>query len=1261
MSSSQDASSTSQPRPPDSPTGTFGTFGRKSSKSTLSKFDTVNTNQSGSSRDSGTQEAALPPPLPSKLARSSSARGKQRAVDDGNDSEEVIADAGFSTPFLDPSSSSLDPRTHWKGSLDRRTPSPLQHSSDDSEGQHPRRGETSSSSRAVAEEGSRSTEDDVPSGRRYGVGERGSYDVRGGTLERTRSPQSDLAQRERARLLEEDRQRETSTTPLPFNTTASSSRSPRLRPQPSPPATGDGRRTPRVSASTASRRRPLSNSSSGADTLRDIQERQARPLSLSDTSHRGRRQSSRSSRKHQSLTFSVPDNGSVADDESDRARRPRRSLGSGPEFGGPKAARHGSHRSRAHSAPTPGLGGAPMVRSHASMGRPSTTMEDDARRDVDEGWVSGGRPISLTFEEVALEQRRLSDAHAMAALAFQPRFSQMTPMTPARSRSILPRTVGEQEPEDETTATRRRSGRWFAVDRATLPLRVVLPIVITLFLDFNVLFIQGQLAVHADSDNSNVGATFSGRQSTAWWVSFAIYALCPLLSLFIFTAKMAQAYRLQSREEGVEARSAYLNDAGRLLLLLRSSSMHSLVRGVDSSASSAQGRLERTWRLRQAWPHALLGLPRIAILFVAVILYSPYQSGVVASPSTAMRDDFFFNQATGLLSTYGFAVTIVAIIWHGFGCLLVTVASLLVCVGERNTRPSSQKLRELQLVNGGGDQEQRHSRIKSSVSFPDPQLELGMLSQHATPRPSLSIKTGRAWQANTEDRLRLALLRTRERGPHQIRVDGTSSFSYELVDPRTLDATPAPEMRERYGSGVASSRLKCQDEAGLDTTSPTLLPATGDSRAQPLQPPKSLRGPLPALPPLPSPRGEGADAAVVPFPALEVPPRRSSSSFGRRESSETERAPAVSAPHDVQQIQPSTTTAQAFEDARRDSFRSMGTTGSGLWGGWFRPTAATRDSGLAVEGAMSPPLPPLPSSSNGEESSQGHDAQEIMANYARERQAVSNAAMTREVATGRGAPVVTMSSGQSRASMYGEVGEESPPHAPESSASGSGGGGGGGATDHSPSRRSDQPPHSRSSHAPSGQLAEAEGGGGGDRDAEYGETSLDTDETDPEEQRLWATFPEQSRRYPPGLIALEMQEKREREREEREREQQAATAAAASGASGTPGRPSSSEGLEGDEPTMTPSLSSSGDQLPLPSAQSMGWSRHPTSGSGLTAIVEESTSYAASSADHHNNNNNGGARSVSRASASQPSTRTRPTSSPQGSMPGSPTQSEGRL
>lgn len=88
--------------------------------------------------------------------------------------------------------------------------------------------------------------------------------------------------------------------------------------------------------------------------------------------------------------------------------------------------------------------------------------------------------------------------------------------------------------------------------------------------------------------------------------------------------------------------------------------------------------------------------------------------------------------------------------------------------------------------------------------------------------------------------------------------------------------------------------------------------------------------------------------------------------------------------------------------------------------------------------------------------------------------------------------------------------------------------------------QSSTPPTQRrggSSHPAVSELAQQE------RILESPAPSADTEHTrsssdDSEEMRLWATFPEQSRRHPPGLIALEFQQRREEEENLRRRQEQ---------------------------------------------------------------------------------------------------------------------------
>ncbi|CAO1631826.1 unnamed protein product [Sympodiomycopsis kandeliae] len=299
-------------------------------------------------------------------------------------------------------------------------------------------------------------------------------------------------------------------------------------------------------------------------------------------------------------------------------------------------------------------------------------------------------------KEFIARQRKVSDAYSAAAAALEPR---------------LPKQAAGSSHADPFIPHAPYQNALAAVERASAPLRLVLPLLATFFFDFNALFIISQLAQYGDDSSVS-------RAATAWWVAFAVYIASTLCHLVLFATLLARAYVRQTNLSGVLAVPTYLSFYGRLLLLMRKSSLHHFVRVIDGKATKAQRAIESAWRVRQAWPMVAAQIPRLVIAIVYLIVYNS-RGGNRPSPQS-QRDPFFFDTDSGALSTYSFAITLANISWIGFNVLLVSAAALYVALRRRS-----------QISRSDADSDQMASNVPAQPH---------------------------AWQQDTRDRICLALL-----------------------------------------------------------------------------------------------------------------------------------------------------------------------------------------------------------------------------------------------------------------------------------------------------------------------------------------------------------------------------------------------------------------------------------------------------------------------------------------------------------------------
>ena len=98
--------------------------------------------------------------------------------------------------------------------------------------------------------------------------------------------------------------------------------------------------------------------------------------------------------------------------------------------------------------------------------------------------------------------------------------------------------------------------------------------------------------------------------------------------------------------------------------------------GVDKGASTMQRVTESAWRWRQAWPLEATQIPRLIIVIIALIVYTPL-GGNAPGPNTD-RDAFFFSPETGALSDYAFGVMLANLAWITLNSLSVLAAAVWV-------------------------------------------------------------------------------------------------------------------------------------------------------------------------------------------------------------------------------------------------------------------------------------------------------------------------------------------------------------------------------------------------------------------------------------------------------------------------------------------------------------------------------------------------------------------------------------------------------
>lgn len=304
-------------------------------------------------------------------------------------------------------------------------------------------------------------------------------------------------------------------------------------------------------------------------------------------------------------------------------------------------------------------------------------------------------------------QRKMSDVYSTALDALEPRL----PKQAVRSSDADPLI-------SHTRSQRFRS----SLERTLVPMRLVIPFLATFFFDFNSLFILAEIAMYGDGPLLGDG----NNQRAPWWIAFGIYAASLVLHVALFAHLVARAYTQQSDPARALAVPAYLSLYGRLLMIMRKDSLQHFVRAIDREVTKKQRLIESAWRWRQAWPMEAVQFPRLLIAVVYVVVYARNHSfSPVNEERPSQRDPFFFDQDTGALSSYAFGVTLANIAWLTVNVLVVLSAAIVVGL----------------------------TRSTATVDD-DEQDEDGIYDAH------LGAATHRkyAWQNNTRDRVCLALL-----------------------------------------------------------------------------------------------------------------------------------------------------------------------------------------------------------------------------------------------------------------------------------------------------------------------------------------------------------------------------------------------------------------------------------------------------------------------------------------------------------------------
>ncbi|PWN19407.1 hypothetical protein BCV69DRAFT_278155 [Microstroma glucosiphilum] len=332
--------------------------------------------------------------------------------------------------------------------------------------------------------------------------------------------------------------------------------------------------------------------------------------------------------------------------------------------------------------------------------------------------------------------------------------------TSRQSRRNRERDLALPSPDDEeaynSSALQGRGPRvLMAAQRAIAPYRIVAPVLINTLFDFNLLFILVELALYPEDTS---GSQHSPR--AAWAIATAVHCVCSVAHLFLYATKLYGAYTAQTARGKARpsADEAYLSYFHRLVLICRSPSLHTMVKRVDEMATRQQRITETAWRWSQLWKLALLDVPRLVIAIIVVILFAPSNtSNTATTPIQTSRDPFFFTSMTGLLSAYGFGISLAYIVVLSVGILTVLWASLSV----------------------------RYSHRRASTDLEDDDDDEKRLGTFGGISPSSASRP--LWALDTQDRVRFVLLQNRDKHASMARfsqLDPLQSVMVTVTSPR---------------------------------------------------------------------------------------------------------------------------------------------------------------------------------------------------------------------------------------------------------------------------------------------------------------------------------------------------------------------------------------------------------------------------------------------------------------------------------------------
>ncbi|GAA5936908.1 hypothetical protein JCM10213_000136 [Rhodosporidiobolus nylandii] len=353
---------------------------------------------------------------------------------------------------------------------------------------------------------------------------------------------------------------------------------------------------------------------------------------------------------------------------------------------------------------------------------------------------------------------------------------------------------------------------WFPrVVHLFYPPLLLLPIVATLFLDYNLLYLLCQLALYPSlpsSETRNIATRALVdvpyiRASTGWWVAVGVYAACTAAwsGGVVLWKEVGREYygRWGSGGKNVAIEKVYAGSASFNLACCRSFSVFSflwrvrlapffpksaLALAVDGTTWTDGVKETLDW-YRQNWPTVLLLIPRGGLSVAVLLLYST--TAYSSSASTISRDSAYFA-TEGTLSAFASGVLFANAAWAAWRLiLLIGSAAGLWLIDCRSLIPFRSKR--------AYSEHHYPSRERLATSSPLPFLDekaapfSSSPSLAPLPRRASSSNVPATWRTRRQRRLRAAILACLGSTP----ITQTSS------------AFPSPFAKSPYMSGLSPS------------------------------------------------------------------------------------------------------------------------------------------------------------------------------------------------------------------------------------------------------------------------------------------------------------------------------------------------------------------------------------------------------------------------------------------------------------------------